>query len=133
MSDIKLENSEEIAILCDNLKVQGHDLLLDSASRRGNGNRGYRRALVHDQNDGLTVNFNGDYPGGVTINDVRSLSVTGDLQFKISHRDEVVIGRVGEGGDHHPDETVTLGEVIKALRREIVELRAQIANLGPRP
>jgi len=24
-------------------------------------------SLVHDQNDGLTINFNGDYPGGVTV------------------------------------------------------------------
>jgi hypothetical protein len=43
--------------------------------------------------------------------------------------DDVVLG----GGVHHPDETATLGEVIKALRRELAELRAQIAALGPPP
>jgi hypothetical protein len=32
------------------------------------GNRfGQRRALMHDSGDGLTVNVNADYPGGVTI------------------------------------------------------------------
>ena len=29
---------------------------------------------MHDQSDGLTVNFNGDYPGGVRLNNV-SLSL----------------------------------------------------------
>lgn len=42
------------------------DLLLDSPARRKK-NGGHRRALVHDGDDGLTINFNGDYPGGVTI------------------------------------------------------------------
>jgi hypothetical protein len=52
------------------LHVSGSDLLLDSATRRGGaGAGGYRRALVHDEGDRLTVNFSGDYSGGVRIND----------------------------------------------------------------
>src|SRR5262245_11243515 len=106
MSDILFDNSEEMTILCDNLNVRGHDLLLDSASRRAPGSPGFRRALVHDGNDGLTINFNGDYPGGVTINNVRSMNVVGDLQFKISHRDEIG-GHLVLHGHGVPDETVT--------------------------
>jgi hypothetical protein len=49
------------------LYVRHHDLHLDHAARRS-ANGGYRRALVHDLQDGLTLNWARDYPGGVTIN-----------------------------------------------------------------
>ncbi len=49
------------------LNIQGPDVLLDSPARRKPGGPRLRRALVHNQNDGLTVNFSGDYPDGVTI------------------------------------------------------------------
>ena len=42
------------------------DLCLDHPSRRSNETP-YRRALVHDGSDGLTINYANDYPGGVTI------------------------------------------------------------------
>ena len=48
------------------LNVQGSDLILDSPERRQNRS-GFRRAVVHDQGDGISINFGGDYPGGVTI------------------------------------------------------------------
>ncbi len=47
--------------------MNGEDVVLDSAARRKNAT-GQRRALVHDFNDGLTINWASDYPGGVTIN-----------------------------------------------------------------
>lgn len=50
-----------------NLAVVGTDITLEHSTRRKSSG-GYRRALVHDFNDGLTVNWAGDYPGGVTIN-----------------------------------------------------------------
>lgn len=124
VSDIVLDNTEQVAILCDNLKVQGHDFLLDSTPRRSN-RLGFRRALVHDQNDGLTLNFGNDYPGGVTITGVRELDVTGNLQFRISHKDAILLG-----GGHPSDEIVSLSEVIKTLRGEISDLRAQVAKLA---
>jgi hypothetical protein len=121
MSDIVFDESEQVTVLCENLNVQGHDFLLDSAKRRkANGPR-FRRALVHDQNDGLTINFAGDYPGGVTINGL--LNVTGDLEIRITHRDEVL------GGGNPPTETVMLADVIKGLRGEIAQLRARIKTL----
>ena len=48
------------------------DFMLDTAGRRTT-NTPYRRALVHDFTDGLTLNWDRDYPGGVTINDTRTL------------------------------------------------------------
>jgi hypothetical protein len=47
-------------------QVKGTDLMLDSSARRTN-TTAFRRALVHDFTDGLTVNWNNDYPGGVTL------------------------------------------------------------------
>ncbi len=49
------------------VQVKGSDVMVDSAARRTNSTP-YRRAIVHDFNDGLTLNWNNDYPGGVTIN-----------------------------------------------------------------
>lgn len=48
------------------LLVHCLDLKLDAPSRRSSPN-GERRALVHGFNDELVVNYNNDYPGGVTI------------------------------------------------------------------
>ena len=58
------------------VKAIASDFMLDQPSRRKGGGP-HRRALVHDQNDGLTINFNGDYPGGVTV--VGKFVVTGEL------------------------------------------------------
>jgi hypothetical protein len=49
------------------------DLMLDSAGRRRT-NTPHRRALVHDFDDGLTVNWDNDYPGGVSINSCKQIS-----------------------------------------------------------
>jgi hypothetical protein len=74
-SDILLNdgsNEDWVTVQASVLRSHAADLIIDSPPRRSN-NRGYRRAFVHNGNDGLTVNFNGDYPGGVTLNDVASL------------------------------------------------------------
>jgi hypothetical protein len=115
MSDIVFDTSEQVTVLCDNLLVQGHDLLLDSPARRKKGSSRFRRALVHDQNDGLTLNFANDYPGGVTIDDVRSLN------FVISHHDEIL-----KAGGNPPDERVNLADTIKTLRAQIADLQVQV-------
>jgi hypothetical protein len=67
-TDIILDDGgeETIRIKGSAVTMESADLLLDHPDRRLN-NRGVRRALVHDQRDGLTINYNGDYPGGVTI------------------------------------------------------------------
>ena len=48
------------------LRCSHHDLHLDNESRRSSTD-GARRALVHNFQDGLTINWASDYPGGVTI------------------------------------------------------------------
>lgn len=75
-TDIKLDQGNEgteVLIEGQVLKVTASDLLLDNAARRKT-QQGLRRALVHNQQDGLTINYNRDYPGGVTINDVVALN-----------------------------------------------------------
>ena len=48
-------------------KATASDVMIDNPARRKN-EEPFRRAFVHDFEDGLTINFAGDYPGGVTIN-----------------------------------------------------------------
>ncbi len=74
MSDVVLDGDAQVTVVCENLNVLGHDLLLDSDARRSPGGPRFRRALVHDQGDGLTVNFGNDYPGGVALNGVSSIT-----------------------------------------------------------
>lgn len=71
VTDIRLDDdSTETWVTVDAgvLNITGADLNLNSSERRGIHAGRLRRALVHDGNDGLTINFNGDYTGGVTIN-----------------------------------------------------------------
>jgi hypothetical protein len=76
MTDILLDDSDGTYVTIDArvVKVGASDFLLDSPQRHRTDRPGLRRALVHDQQDGLTINFNRDYPGGVTINDVVALN-----------------------------------------------------------
>jgi hypothetical protein len=134
-TDIIFDDTEEVLVTCSNFKISGHDLLLDAAERRRHG-RGFRRALVHDSSDGLTVNFGNDYPGGVTINGLNSLAVGGDIKFTISHDDELS-GNVAAGTLDKPargfvraPEVVSLGEVVKVLRRQMALLEAEVARLS---
>jgi hypothetical protein len=64
----------DVKLLDESIEVQGNalrcttwDLMLDSPDRRISPNPLFRRALVHDVGDMLTVNYEGDYPGGVKI------------------------------------------------------------------
>jgi hypothetical protein len=79
-TDIKLDEGDGNCVLVEAnvLKTTAADFILDSPHRRQPGGPPLRRALVHDTADGLTINFNGDYRGGVTV--VGSLVVTGDLR-----------------------------------------------------
>src|SRR5690242_15564850 len=122
MSDIVFDQFGQVVVLCNNLNVQGHDFLLDAAERRKANGPQFRRALVHDQNDGLTINFASDYPGGVTINGL--LNVTGDIEMRITHHEF----QLASGG-FPPTEIVMLADVIKGLRGEIAELRDRIEKL----
>src|SRR3954454_11823397 len=80
-TDVRLDQGDGSVVIVDGrvLKVIGSDLILDSPGRRSETQSANRRALVHDSGDGLTINFNGDYPGGVTIHG--DAVVTGELSL----------------------------------------------------
>ena len=65
-SDIKLDAQDDgwVTIETNVLQSNSSDFILDNSARRQSAG-GFRRALVHDETDGLTVNFAGDYPSGV--------------------------------------------------------------------
>jgi hypothetical protein len=66
-SDIIL-GAEEVQVTGNAVNISATDLKLDNAGRRDPANSTpARRALVHDFGDGLTLNYNHDYPGGVKI------------------------------------------------------------------
>jgi len=80
-TDIKLDQHGGSWLILEGsvLKTTASDLMLDAPGRRRGGPSPHRRALVHDVQDGLTINFAGDYPGGVTV--TGNLAVTGDLKL----------------------------------------------------
>jgi hypothetical protein len=98
-TDIKLDEGDGnwMHLECNVVKITASDFMLDSSGRKQSA--GHRRALVHDQQDGLTINFNGDYPGGVTVDG--SLTVSGDLR----------------------------SDVLTELKGQVAELKAQIDEL----
>ncbi len=53
-------------------KAESTDFMLDSRSRRKT-NTPHRRALVHDFDDGLTINWDNDYPAGVSVNSCKQI------------------------------------------------------------
>jgi len=123
--------NDKMTIQCATMWSQAHDFILDSPLRRKAGQvTGFRRALVHDQADGLTVNFNHDYPGGVTLNG--PVVLTGDLTMNI-HTQTISAKPVGLGGGgggvRVTSESVNLGTLLGTLRSEIANLEARVAKL----
>lgn len=101
------------------VKAISSDFMLDQPSRRKGGGL-HRRALVHDQNDGLTINFGGDYPGGVTLVGLNTLQVRGDITF----------GMPGINIAGKPAMVpVSLAGEISKLEAQISELNAKVAAL----
>jgi len=92
------------------LKAEASDFMLDSPQRR-KSTGGMRRALVHDQSDGLTVNFNGDFPGGVTLMKVVEISPRGAalaVRGAITYETEQLVGDQGEGAIEGETHTITV-------------------------
>lgn len=79
-TDIKLDQQGGNWLVFEGsvVKTTAADLMLDSPGRRRGGPSPFRRALVHNFQDGLTLNYAGDYPGGVTV--IGNLDVTGELK-----------------------------------------------------
>lgn len=106
-TDIRLDDGPTenwVAVDAPVLKVEGSDFILDSETRRGDATSGYRRALVHSAGDTLTVNFNGDYTGGVIIRNAR-----------------VNIACLDQGGFPELPKSGTLGDLILTRNRVTIE------------
>ena len=95
-TDIKLDQQGGNWLVAESqiLKSTATDLMLDAPGRRRGGASPYRRALVHDFNDGLTLNYAGDYPGGVAI--TGNTSITGSASIA---GDASVAGGLTVAGD----------------------------------
>jgi hypothetical protein len=108
-TDIKLDQNGGGWLLLegDAVKATSTDFMLDAPSRRRGGGGPLRRALVHDFNDGLTINWAGDYPGGVTV--TGNLTVTGDV-------------KTGAG--------VMLGAALASLKDEVESLQFSMQRIG---
>jgi hypothetical protein len=93
-SDIVLDTKTVEIIAPRDIKAKVKDIRLDSEARRGNKNQDRpRRALVHNFEDGLTINWAGDYPGGVKVEG--HLESTDSATFN-----QLDVGRNGgNGGD----------------------------------
>jgi hypothetical protein len=143
-TDVKLDQVDGSFLVLEGrvVKATAADFMLDSPERRKGGGP-HRRALVHDQSDGLTVNFNGDYPGGITLNGVTSiiphldppnpnfppplniqatLVVEGDIGFKSPTH--IVVGGGDPGGKN-----LSLNRELKNLQEQISKLTTRVAAL----
>jgi len=146
--DVKLDedNVNWVTIEGTALRARTPDLMLDAPNRRSGGGGTWRRALVHDQSDGLTINYNGDYPGGVTLKDVTSISPKGTrgggvLANKVNMRsmaDLVIEGGIQFLWDNgpqvrrpgmQPTEAVSLQSILAQLQHEIGDLQQRVAAL----
>jgi len=109
-TDIKLDQGGDgnwVVVEGNVLKTTAADLMLDSPFRRLPGGSQHRRALVHNTLDGLTINFNGDYRGGVSI-----------------------MGDVGVSGDIATGQVASVNAVISALQSTITVLQDRVAQLA---
>lgn len=98
------------------LNLHQADVVLDYAPRRKNATP-WRRALVHDFNDGLTINWARDYPGGVTINGPLKINgnVTVDGILDVNSPYAKDIGRLHE-------KLAAYGAIIDGLTERIAKL-----------
>jgi hypothetical protein len=145
LRDVRLdEGSDGSFIVLEGrvVKAAGSDFMLDSPERRI-GRNPFRRALVHDQGDGLTVNFAFDYKGGVTLNGVREISphqirtggpldridptpilvVHGGIEFEVHSQSSII-----DGAELKVTTLSLIGELTQ-LQTQISALQAQVAAL----
>ena len=137
------ENGQTLALQAQILHTTASDIVIDSPGRRTN-THGLRRALVHDVSDGLTINFNGDYPGGLSLYKVSVITPKGSSAPKPRHLPfptvpvlEIHGGVSFQMGMASPSggtiQAVDLGQVISDLNSQILALTDRIAKLEAKP
>lgn len=111
---ITLSAAHDVRVSGNTVKMNGTDFNLDNLGRRSgmNSEQG-RRALVHDFGDGLTLNYNYDYPGGVTV--------FGPL--RIRHPGVEDLTDVGMQLDH-------VFRQFKGLQKMVEELEARVERIS---
>lgn len=102
MADVKL--SDHLA--GGQVTIDAWDLCLDSADRRTNATP-FRRTMVHDHEDGITFNWGGDYPGGLTFNGVARFNDPVEL------RQEATISAIPFGAS--TPKTFEIGQTLATL------------------
>ena len=118
-TDVKLDEGpggDTVVLDCGVVQANASDFVLDSPFRH-TGQPGLRRALVHDFNDGLTVNWAGDYPGGVTIK-----GHTAEIGPGLLTTPQVILDRSGS----YPGGSTGLDQV--TVRATIITLDTQGSN-----
>jgi hypothetical protein len=119
-TDVKLLPLEVRVEGIHTVTAQAMDFCVDSPDRHKDHNIPQRRALVHDFNDGLTINWAGDYPGGVTI-DGFVVKVLGVLEVG-----GLVFPEKQTGGATKP---ANIADVIFSMQQEIATLKQELAAL----
>lgn len=147
MTDIVLdEGSDGTFIVLDGrvVKATATDLMLDSPGRRI-GPEPFRRALVHDVGDSLTMNFGFDYPGGIKLNGVTEVTPlrphsSPDRAVRLSDPTPVLTVHGKITFEHHRRtiegvevQTFDLVSELYKLQSQITALQAQVAALGATP
>lgn len=114
-----------------NLHFVATDLLLDHPGRRQKAEE-MRRALVHDFQDGLTINWDRDYPGGVTIQGEVKMPhklAVNRIEFMMEEMQRIELPSGLPGPLIPVRRSVELEHVIAELRTEINALKARLDKL----
>jgi hypothetical protein len=144
MTDLTLDDVDGTYLVLNArvIKNEASDFMLDAADRHKGGGP-FRRALVHDESDGLTVNFSADYPGGVTIsgpvNIPGPVKLAGVVELAPTLKRLVVHGDISYethglrlAGGGVTTITVVLQETLSDLQGQINDLTARVAALEAR-
>ena len=67
-SNVEASPDDNVLNIASRVTMTGSDFQIFDTSRSGTAGGSTRRALVHNGGDNLTINYAGDYTGGVTIN-----------------------------------------------------------------
>lgn len=130
-----MAGATDIKLLDNEIRVEGHrtvtaktwDFCVDAPDRRKEHKNPHRRALVHDFNDGLTINWANDYPGGVTVHG--EVKFAGALMFHPWVKTVQKLGGAQIPGPAVFGPLTSLADVILELQQEIAALKQEVAAL----
>ncbi len=115
-------DDEVVTVTGNQFRIEGPDLVIDHAPRRTTKGGSLRRALVHGFSDELVLNFDRDYPGGVTIE--------GDVRIPARLTAESITVFVNESHSGEKRRTVNdLSLLLEQLRNRIASLESRVAAL----